>query len=203
MAIKAKKIQPSKAQAIAEEKKRIESVQDFIFTDYRGLTVEQISRLRKQLREKKASYHIVKNNFARIAFKDLSYVIDEGIFAGPTAVAYASGEPNEVAKVLFDFAKDVPAVKVKGGMIDRAFMQPKEIEAFSKLPGRNTLLAMFMGALRSPVQKLVYTLVALRDKVESAAPAAAPVAEAAAAPVADAAPAAEAPAAPAAEAPQA
>jgi large subunit ribosomal protein L10 len=201
MAIRAKKIQQSKADAIKMETDRITKVNDFIFTDYRGLTVEQISNLRKQLRAKSATYHIVKNNFARIAFENLKYGVKAGTFEGPTAVAYAPGDANEIAKIIFDFSKEVPAVKVKGGLVDKEYLDAAQIEALSKLPGRNQLLAMFMGALKSPVQKLVYTLVALQEKMGSssgeapapaeAAPAAAEAPAAAAAP-ADAAPAPQA-----------
>lgn len=185
MAIRAKKIQKSKADAIAMERDRISKVSDYIFTDYRGLTVEQISALRKQLREKSAAYHIVKNNFARIAFEELKLDVKAGTFEGPTAVAYATADANEVAKILFEFSKEVPAVKVKGGLIDKAYLDAKQLEALSKLPGRNTLIAMFMAGLKSPVQKLAYTLVALRDKMESGA-APAPAAPAAEAPAAEA-----------------
>lgn len=195
MAIKAKKIQPSKAEAISKEKGRIEKMSDFIFTDYRGLTVEQISGLRRQLRQKNAVYHVVKNNFARIAFEELKLDVKAGTFQGPTAVAYATGDSNEVAKILFDFAKEVPAIKVKGGLIDKSYLDAASLEALSKLPGRNTLIAMFMAGLKSPVQKLAYTLVALKEKLEQGAPAPA------AAEPASAAPAPEAPAAPQGEAP--
>ncbi len=199
MAIRAKKIQQSKADAIAMERDRISKMQDFIFTDYRGLTVAQISTLRKQLREKKAAYHIVKNNFARIAFEELKLDVKAGTFEGPTAVAYVSADSNEIAKILFEFAKEVPAVKVKGGFIDKSYIDAAGLEALSKLPGKNQLISMFMSALKSPVQKLVYTLVAVQEKMAAgAAPAAAPVAEAAPA-AAEATPAAEV-AAPAVEA---
>jgi large subunit ribosomal protein L10 len=196
MAMRATKIQKVKADALVELKNMIGGAKDFIFAEYRGLTVEQISALRRQLREKKAEFHVVKNNFARIAFDELGYPKEvEPILAGPTAVAFATADPNEVAKILVDFAKEVPALKVKAGVVDRGFMDEAAVAAFSKLPGRNQLLAMFMGALRSPVQKLAYTLVALKEKKEGegAAPAAA-APEATPSATAEATPAAEAPA---------
>jgi large subunit ribosomal protein L10 len=188
MAMRATKIQSVKADAIVELKSKIGAATDFIFTEYRGLTVEQISALRKQLRAKNAEFHVIKNNFARIAFGDLGFTKEvEPVFAGPTAVAFAKADSNEVAKVLVDFAKEVPALKVKAGLVDKGFMGEAEIAAFSKLPSRNTLIAMFMAGLKSPVQKLVYTLVALQEKKAAeagpAAPAAAPEAPAEAAPV--------------------
>jgi len=194
MAMRATKIQAVKAEGIGDLKNKIGDAKDFIFAEYRGLTVEQISALRKQLRAKNAEFHVVKNNFARIAFVDLGFTKDiVPVFAGPTAVAFAKADSNEVAKVLVDFAKEVPALKVKAGLVDKGFMGEAEIAAFSKLPSRNQLIAMFMAGLKSPVQKLVYTLVAYQEKLGAGAPApAAPVA--AEAPAAEAAAAAESPA---------
>jgi large subunit ribosomal protein L10 len=186
MAMRATKVQPVKAEAIGSLKDKIGGSNDFIFAEYRGLTVEQISALRKQLREKNAQFHVVKNNFARIAFEELGFPKDvEPVLAGPTGVAFTKGEANEVAKVLVDFSKEVPALKVKGGLIDKGFMNAASIEAFSRLPSRNTLISMFMAGLKSPVQKLVYTLVALQEK-KAAEGGASPAAEAPAAAPAEA-----------------
>jgi large subunit ribosomal protein L10 len=191
MAMRATKIQKVKADALVDLKNKIGAAKDFIFTEYRGLTVEQISALRKQLRAKNADFHVVKNNFARLAFEELGYTKQvEPVLSGPTAVAFSRSEANEVAKVLVDFAKETPALKVKAGLVDKGFMSDAEVQAFSRLPSRNQLIAMFMAGLKSPVQKLVYTLVAYQEKLEAGAPAAP-----AAAPAATA----ESPAAPAAE----
>jgi large subunit ribosomal protein L10 len=91
MAMRATKIQSVKAEGIADLKNKIGDAKDFIFTEYRGLTVEQISALRRQLRAKNADFHVVKNNFARIAFEELGFTKDvEPVLAGPTAVAFSS-----------------------------------------------------------------------------------------------------------------
>jgi large subunit ribosomal protein L10 len=193
MAMRATKIQSVKADALVDLKNMIGAAKDFIFTEYRGLTVEQISALRRQLRAKNADFHVVKNNFARIAFEELGYSKEvEPVFAGPTAVAFSRSEANEVAKVLVDFAKETPALKVKAGLVDKGFMNEAEVAAFSRLPSRNQLIAMFMAGLKSPVQKLVYTLVAYQEKLGAGAP----LAEAKPAPAeaASVAPATEAPA---------
>lgn len=200
MALRAKKFQSAKVEAIDTLSAKIQASKDFIFTDYRGMTVEQITALRGQLREKNTEYHVIKNNFARIAFEKLQFPDVSSVLTGPTAVAFTSTEANEIAKILVDFAKDSP-VKLKGALVERDFLDQAAIEALSKLPGRNQLIAMFMAGLKSPVQKLAYTLVALRDKLEAGGPAEAPAkaeapAETPAPEVkADAAPAAEAPAA--------
>jgi len=195
MAMRATKIQSAKADSLADLRKKIGDSKDFIFAEYRGLTVEQISALRKQLRAKNATFHVVKNNFARIAFEEAGYPkAVEPVLAGPTAVAFVREDSNEIAKILVDFAKDSPALKVKAGIVDKGFMGEADIAAYSRLPSRNTLLAMFMAGLKSPVQKLVYTMVALQEKKEKEGGAPAQPAAPAEAPAA-AAPAPEAPSA--------
>jgi len=139
---------------------------DCVFAEYRGLTVEQITRLRKQLREKGAELHVVKNNFARIAFEDLGYTNEvEPVLAGPTAVTFVKADSNDVAKVLLDFAKEVPTLKIKGALVDKNFMDIAQIEAFSRLPGRGQLIAMLMSAMNGPAQNLVYVLNAIPTKL--------------------------------------
>ena len=164
MAIKAKKIQPAKAEAIENAKKVLGEYNDFIFADYRGLTVEQITTLRDKLREKNAVLKVMKNNFARIAFEDMKVENVADYLKGPTVIAMAKEDANEVAKVLFDFAKDTPALSVKGASIANEIYDQAKIEAYSKVPGKNTLIAMLMSAMNGPVQKLAATLQAYVDK---------------------------------------
>ena len=163
MAIKAKKIQPAKAEAIENAKKVLGEYNDFIFADYRGLTVQQITALRDKLREKNAVLKVVKNNFARIAFEDMKVENVADYLKGPTVVAMAKEDSNEVAKVLFDFAKDTPALNIKGASIANEIYDQAKIEAYSKVPGKNQLIAMLMSAMNGPVQKLAATLKAYAD----------------------------------------
>ena len=167
MAVRAKKIQPAKAQAIEEAKKTFADYSDFIFADYRGLTVEQITALRDKLREKNAVLKVVKNNFARIAFEDMKVENVADYLKGPTVVAMAKEDSNEVAKVLFDFAKDAPTLTVKGAYVEKEVYDAAKIEAFSKVPGKKQLIAMLMSAMNGPVQKLAATLQAYVDKKQA------------------------------------
>ncbi len=164
MAVKAKKLQPAKVEAISAVKSTLEGYSDYIFTEYRGLTVEQISNLRKQLKAKNCEYKVIKNNFARVAFEEMKVENVTDFLAGPTAIALLKEDPNEVAKVLFDFTKEVPALSVKGALIDNELYDAAKIEAFSKLPGKKQLIAMLMSAINGPVQKLAATLQAYVDK---------------------------------------
>jgi large subunit ribosomal protein L10 len=159
MAIVAKKIQETKVQAIGEAKDAFSQSQDFVFTDYRGLTVEQITNLRKQLAGKGAHYKVVKNNFARLAFQQLS--APESVSAylkGPTAIAIAPKDVNEVAKVLFDFTKEASVLKIKGGLVGSDVYDAQQMEAFSKLPSRLELISMLMSVMNAPARNLAAAL---------------------------------------------
>ena len=164
MAIMAKKVQPAKTAAIEETKKSFADYNDFIFTEYRGLTVEQITTLRDKLRENNATIKVIKNNFAKIAFKDLNVENVEDYLSGPTAIVMAKEDSNESAKVLFDFAKDAPALVIKGGYIGGEIYDAAKIEAYSKVPGKKQLIAMLMSTINGPVQKIAATLQAYVDK---------------------------------------
>ena len=165
MAIRAKAFQPAKTKAIAEAKEVLQSYNDYIFADYRGLTVEQLSQLRKQLREKECEFKVVKNNFARVAFEEMEITSVSDYLAGPTAIALVKQDANEAAKVLFDFAKDAPALQVKGALVEKEIYDKDKIEAFSKLPEKKQLIAMIASTINAPVQKLAATLQAYVDKM--------------------------------------
>ena len=167
MAIRAKKIQPAKAEAIESTKKVFADYNDFIFADYRGLTVEQITALRDKLREKNATLKVVKNNFAKIAFDEMKVENVADYLKGTTVIAMAKEDANEVAKVLFDFKKDAPTLEVKGASISNEIYDVAKIEAFSKVPGKKTLYSMLMSAMNGPVRQLAATLKAYAEKKEA------------------------------------
>lgn len=201
MAMLTKKVQPAKTAAIEEAKKTFAGYDEFIFADYRGMTVEQISSLRKKLREKESVLKVVKNNFARIAFKERNIDSVAELLKGPTVVAMGKEDSNVIAKTLFDFAKDNPVLTVKGAYVGNELFDAAKIEAFSKVPGKKELIAMLMSAMNGPARKLAATIKAYAEKKE--AEGGASPAEANAAPAET--PATETPAAetPAAEAPAA
>ena len=171
------KPQPYKKEAVADLKGIFGGYTGYIFTDYRGLTVQQITSLRQSLRKLNADYKVVKNNFAKIALKELSQPGVDSYLKGPTAVALAREEASQVAKSIIDFAKET-SVKIKGGLVDGTVYDSKQIESFSRLPTKAELLASLMGTMKAPVQNLVYamngvssklvrTLAALADKKKS------------------------------------
>ena len=158
MAMVAKKIQDSKTASIKELREIFQESKDFIFTNYRGLSVEQITALRKQLRAKGTHFKVVKNNFARIAFEQLSAPNVSDYLTGPTAIAVSPKDSNEVAKLIIDFARETPALQIKGGLIGTSIYDSKQMEAFSKLPGKLELISMLMSVMNGPVRNLAAAL---------------------------------------------
>ena len=135
MALRTKNPNRQKTEAIESIKNDVKASSAFIFTEYRGLKVEQITELRKKLRENACTYKVVRNNFARIAFEDADIKDVDSWLTGPTALAMIAEDANLAAKTLFEYAKDAPALIIKGAVVDGEIYDAKQIEAFSKLPG--------------------------------------------------------------------
>lgn len=172
------KVNATKEAAVKQLKDEFSQYSGFIFTDYRGLTVSQITNLRKQLRTKEAACRVIKNRYAKIAFKELGHEGFDDHMVGPTAVVLAKGDDhNAVAKIVFNVAKDCDKkLQVRGALLDGQHLDAAQTEAFAKLPGRLELISMLMATLKAPVQKLAATLLAYKEKLEANG-GAAPVAE--------------------------
>ena len=154
------RITPAKEESVKALKDEFSQYNGYIFTDYRGMTVEQITTLRRTLMKKDSAYRVVKNRYARIALSQLDRSADEQL-VGPTAIALVKGdEANAVAKDLYALAREGAPLVVKGGIIDGQFFSPEEVEALSKLPGKLELIAMLMSTMMAPVQKLAATMLA-------------------------------------------
>jgi large subunit ribosomal protein L10 len=174
MTQEARKIQPAKVEAAAKLKGHIDASPDLVFSDFRGLTFPQMTELRAKLAEKSSTYRVVRNSAARVALKDAGLPDVSDLLLGPTGLAFLGNDPGAAAKVLIDFARVAP-LAIKGGIIGGIRFGKAEIEALSKLPSRNQLLAMLMGTMNAPIRnmmyvmngvasKLVRTLAALADK---------------------------------------
>jgi len=159
------KINDSKAEAVGSLVDALSVSDDFFFADYRGMTVEQMSDLRAKLREKNASFRVVKNRFAKIAFVNMEK--PEGIadyLKGPTAVTLIEGESGPAAKILFELAKETP-LEIKGGLVGQDLFDFNQLEAYSKLPTKNELISKLMATMMAPVQNVVYLLDAVPTKL--------------------------------------
>ncbi len=158
------KPQPYKTEAVVSLKEKFGSYNGYIFTDYRGLTVQQITNLRAALRKLNAEYKVVKNNFAKIAFRELDKPDVSDYLTGPTAIALSRDEASQVAKSILDFAKDT-SVKIKGGLVEGMVFDMKQVEALSRLPSKADLIAKLMGTMNAPLQHLVYAMNGVTSKL--------------------------------------
>ncbi|HEY5611831.1 MAG TPA: 50S ribosomal protein L10 [Thermoanaerobaculia bacterium] len=147
-----------KSQAVAELEGEIGRATNAFLIDFKGVSVPQVTELRRQIRETKSNYLVVKNTLALIALKDSPMLGMKDQFSGPTAVAYNHGDAVALAKVLTKFAKDVPSVTFKGAMLDGRIVPAAQIEAIALLPSRQELVSKLLFLLQSPMRGLVTVL---------------------------------------------
>jgi large subunit ribosomal protein L10 len=131
-----------------------------ILVDYKGLTVPQVTDLRRQLRIAKSSYKVVKNTIAKRALKGTSFEVLEKHFEGTTAVAYTAKDPVALAKTLTTFIKATPTItlKIKAAIVQGRAIQPAEVAALAALPSKPELYARLLGTLQAPMVQLVTVL---------------------------------------------
>ena len=150
-----------------------------LLADYRGINVEDVTKLRTDVRNVNADYRVIKNNITRRALQEAGIEGLEEKLEGPTAVILGKEDYLEPAKAIYNFAKSNDFYKIKGGVIEGKVMTAEEIIAIAKLPSRDTLLSMLAGALLANIQKFAVALDQVRIQKESGAETeAAPVAEA-------------------------
>jgi large subunit ribosomal protein L10 len=172
---------PDKAAAVAELAGHFKSSNAGVLTEYRGLTVKQLKTLRKSLADN-ATYAVVKNTLTEIAAREAGVDAFEGQLAGPSAIAFVTGDPVAVAKSLRDFAKANPQLVIKSGYMDGKPLSAAELTSLADLESREVLLAKLAGAMKASHTKAAYlfaaplsqaarTFDALRAKVAEGAPA--------------------------------
>jgi large subunit ribosomal protein L10 len=154
-------IEPAKAKVenVAELRELVGATKGTILLDYRGLSVAELTTLRKKLRTADAEFRVVKNTLFKRAAAGL-LPVDEmaGFLAGPTAISFAKGDTVAAAKVMVDFVKEHKAVSLKAGVMDGKMMSVAEVEALSKTPPREVLISMMLGSMQAPISGLVGTL---------------------------------------------
>ena len=192
-----------KTSAVAEITERFANSSAAVITEYRGLSVKQVTQLRRAL-GRETTYAVVKNTLTRRAAADAGLEIDPQLFTGPTAIAFVHGDPVEAAKGLRDFAKANPLLVIKGGVLEGKALTAAEVTKIADLESREVLLAKVAGALKAlptraaglfqaPLSQMARLAKALEEKKSAAAEAPAETAPAGATPAETA----EAPAEPA------
>ena len=149
-----------KAQAISEFSEGIGSATNAFVLDFKGITVPQVTELRKQVRETGSEYVVIKNTLALIAVKDSPLQKITDTFSGMTAIAYNKTDAVALAKVLTKFAKDVPTVQFKGALLGGQIVAASEIQNIANLPSREELVSKLLFMLQSPIRGLATVLAA-------------------------------------------
>ena len=159
----------------------VKDAQGVVLVDYRGLTVEQDTNLRKQLREAGVTYKVYKNTMMNFAFKGTDFEQLAPHLEGPSAIAVSKDDATAPARIIVKFAKEAPALELKAGVVEGVFYDAKGIADVAKIPSREELLSRLLGSLQSPVANFARVLNQIAEKGGEAAPAeaAAPAAEAA------------------------
>jgi len=168
---------PDKAAAVAQLAEEFRGSAAIVLTEYRGLSVKQLTELRRSLGGN-ASYAIVKNTLTKIAAKEAGVEGIDDHLVGPSAIAFVKGDPVDAAKGLRDFARANPVLVIKGGVLDGEPLSADEIKKLADLESREVLLAKLAGAMKAslsgaaslfaaPLSQTARLIEALRQKVEA------------------------------------
>jgi large subunit ribosomal protein L10 len=167
---------PDKAAAVAELTERFQSSSAAVLTEYRGLTVAQLTKLRQAISEH-ATYAVVKNTLTDIAAKEAGVTAFDGQLTGPSAIAFVTGDPVETARSMRDFARENPALVIRGGLLEGKALSADEVRQLADLEPREVLLAKLAGAMKAsmggaaalfaaPLAQTARVVDALRQKLE-------------------------------------
>lgn len=150
-----------KTQAIDAIRDRFKVAVVTLVTDYKGLTVSQLTQVRQELRKNDAELKVIKNTLASLALQGTEMAPLSEHFVGTTAVVTSSKDPVVPAKVLIKFAKDLEKLKIRAGFLSGKLLSAADIEALSKLPSREEMLAQLMGSMKAPAQNLYNVIAAI------------------------------------------
>jgi len=143
---------------VTELSQKLKEAKSFVLTDYRGLTVEQDTQLRKAMREAGIEYTVVKNTIARFAVEENGYNALDKYLKGPTAIALSRQDPVAPSKVLTKYAKDYEKLDIKAGVVEGKVVDIEGIKSIASLPSREELVARVVGGLSGPLYGIVNVL---------------------------------------------
>ena len=158
-----------KAPIVAEISELLDGAQSAVLVDYRGLTVEQDTKLRKQLREAGITYKVYKNTMVNFAVKGTDF---EGLSAhleGPTAIAVSKDDATAPARILYNFSKEAEALELKAGVVEGTYYDTEGIKVIATIPSRDELLAKFLGSIQSPITNFARVIKQIAEKNEEVA----------------------------------
>ena len=154
----------AKTKTVKDIKEKFDKSKVIILTDYKGLTVSQISKLRNKLRPLEAEYRVFKNTLITHAIKDKACDGLKELLSGSTAILFGYKDQVQPTKVLSDFIKENEKPSIKGGLLEGKFIDTKVIASLAKLPSREVLLAKAFGGMKAPITNLVFDLKGIINK---------------------------------------
>lgn len=164
MSVKA--IERKKGQ-VAQLVDQMNNANSFVIVDYSGLTVEQVTNLRRELRNNACEMFVIKNNITRRAAQELGFgeLADE--LVGPNAVAFSYEDSVSAAKVVYDFAQENKALELKFGVVDGEYMNNDKIKVIATIPTRDTLLTMIAAGILQPIKEVAIALDLMAQELEN------------------------------------
>ena len=156
-AINAKKV------VVEEIAGKFKDSQSAVLVEYRGLSVAEVTELRRALREEDVEFKVYKNKLVQRATESVGYAELNDQLAGPNALAFGKSDAVAPARILAKFAKDHNALVIKAGVVEGNFFDKDGIQTIADIPSRDVLIAKFMGSIQSPVSKAVRTFQAIAD----------------------------------------
>ena len=153
-----------KAALVEEVTEKFKAAASVVIVDYRGLTVEQDTALRKQLREAGVSYKVYKNTMIRFAAKGTEFEALEPHLEGPTALAVSKEDATAPARVLAEFAKKADKLELKGGVVEGTYYDAAGIGVIASIPSRDVLLGRLLGSMQSPITNFARVLNQIAEK---------------------------------------
>ena len=163
-------------QPIVEEvREMLKDAQSAVAVKYLGITVEQDTKMRKELRENGVSYKVFKNTLIRRAAEGTDFEKLAPVLEGPTALAVSKTDATAPARIIAKYAKDTKIIELKGGVVEGEFYDDKKIAEIANIPGRDVLLGRLLGSMQSPIANFARVLKQIAEKdgapAEEAAPA--------------------------------
>ena len=149
---------------VAEISEGIKDAQSVVLVDYRGLTVEEDTELRKQLRAAGVTYKVYKNTMMNFAFKGTDFEGLAPYLNGPSAMAYSTEDATAPARVLAEFAKKAKALEIKAGVVEGNVYDAKGMEAISSIPSREVLISRLLGSMQSPMANFARVINQIAEK---------------------------------------
>ena len=149
---------------VAEISEAIKDAQSVVLVDYRGLTIEQDTNLRKQLREAGVGYKVYKNTMMNFAFKGTDFEALAPYLEGPSAMAYSTTDATAPARIIAKFAKEAKKMEIKAGVVEGIVYDAAGMQAISQIPSREELLSKFLGSIQSPIANFARVMNQIAEK---------------------------------------